>query len=152
MFADRMICAVALLLAAVYLYATAQIPSLQIGDPLGPKAFPRLLGAGLILSAVLLFIETLRGGPRNGAPPIGEERKSFWIIAAVVGWTTLYLVLFEKAGYALASAVYLLGLMLYFNRGKWLANVLTSVLFSTLSYLAFTKALGVTLPQGVLPF
>jgi putative tricarboxylic transport membrane protein len=153
MFGDRVICAAALLLAAVYLYAAAQIPSLQIGDPLGPKAFPRLLGAGLIVSAVLLFIETVRGDRREtAAPAAGAKRQTFWIIAAVVGWTTLYLVLFDKAGYVVASAAYLLGLMAYFNRGKWLANVLTSLLFCVLSYLLFTKALGVALPKGVLPF
>ena len=44
MLIDRIIGVAALLLAAVYLYATAQIPTLEIGDPLGPKAFPRLLG------------------------------------------------------------------------------------------------------------
>ena len=44
MLTDRIIGVLTLLLAAVYLYATAQIPTLEIGDPLGPKAFPRLAG------------------------------------------------------------------------------------------------------------
>ncbi len=154
MFADRVICVVTLLLAVIYLYATAQIPSLAIGDPLGPKAFPRLLGIGLILSAVLLFIETMRAGKRKAAQPAlpAAGRHHFWIIAAVVGWTALYLAVFERLGYVVASAIYLLALMAYFNPGKWLPNVLTSVLFCVFSYLLFTKALSVTLAQGVLPF
>ena len=40
----------------------------------------------------------------------------------------------------------------WFNRGRWMMNILTSVLFSAGSYLMFTKLLGVTLAQGVLPF
>ena len=151
---DRVICVVTLLLAAVYFYATAQIPSLEIGDPLGPKAFPRLLGAGLILSAVLLFIETTRARKNESTPPAQSpgSHRHHWLIAAVVGWTTVYFASFEKLGYVIATTVYLLVLMVYFNRGKWIANVLTSTLFCAASYLLFTKALGVTLPLGVLPF
>ena len=154
MFADRVICVVTLVLAAVYFYATAQIPSLEIGDPLGPKAFPRLLGAGLVLSAVLLFVETARAkGKETGRSARSREaRRHLWMIAAVAGWTALYFAAFEKLGYVIATAVYLLALMACFNRGKWLANVLTCVLFCVASYLLFTKALGVTLPRGVLPF
>ena len=61
---DRIICAVMLVLAVVYFYATAQIPSLEIGDPLGPKAFPRLLGILLLVAVVMLFFETLKKGAR----------------------------------------------------------------------------------------
>ena len=42
--------------------------------------------------------------------------------------------------------------LLYFNRGKWVANVLTSILFAVIAYLMFTKLLGVNLPPGILPF
>ena len=42
---DRVIFACTIIITVVYLYATTLIPSLEIGDPLGPKAFPRLLGS-----------------------------------------------------------------------------------------------------------
>jgi putative tricarboxylic transport membrane protein len=58
--------------------------------------------------------------------------------------------MFEALGYVLATSIYLLVLTSYFNRGKWVANVLTSVLFSLISYLMFTKLLGVNLPPGIL--
>ena len=56
---DRIICLIGLALAAVYFYATAQIPSLEIGDPLGPKAFPILLGTVLLIAIVMLFVKVL---------------------------------------------------------------------------------------------
>ena len=58
-----------LLLAAAYLYATSMLPSMEIGDPLGPKAFPVLLGILLALAGVLLLIESrsLRAGPAPAA-------------------------------------------------------------------------------------
>ena len=152
MLTDRIIGALTLVLAAVYLYATAQIPALEIGDPLGPKAFPVLLGGGLIAAAILLFIETLKKGRAPRAARPRENLRHLWFIAGVTLWTALYFGLFDRAGYLVATATYLLVLMAVFNRRKWLANSLTSVLFAVGSYVLFVKILGVTLPVGVLGF
>ena len=151
---DRVIFVCTILAAAVYFYATTLIPTLEIGDPLGPKAFPRLLGICLLIGAGLLFIEIWK--ERKVAPPVSAARepanlRHLWVLAAVVAWTALYYISFERAGYVVATAAYLLALMAWFNRGKWIANVLTSALFSGLSYYMFLK-LDVRLPQGILPF
>lgn len=149
---DRIIAAAALLLAAVYLYATTQIPALEIGDPLGPKAFPVLLGIALIGAAIMLFIETLKPEEAPRAKSPRESRRYLWLIGGVTAWTALYFGVFERGGYLFTTAIYLLALMAAFNRGKWLANVLTSVLFALGSYVLFVKILGVTLPKGIQPF
>jgi putative tricarboxylic transport membrane protein len=70
----------------------------------------------------------------------------------VVGWTALYFGMFDRAGYLLATVVYLLPMMAVFNRDKWVANVLTSVLWGVGSYVLFVKILGVALPVGILGF
>ena len=153
MMTDRVIFVCTIVIAAVYLYATTLIPSLEIGDPLGPKAFPRLLGAALLISAGLLFIEMWKD---RGARPAGGE-SSQWVpgivlvIAGVAVWTAGYYLVFQPLGYIIATTVYLLGLMAWFNRDKWVANVFSAVLFSVLSYLMFVK-LDVNLPTGFLPF
>ena len=41
--------------------------------------------------------------------------------------------------------------MAWFNRGKWLANALSALIFSVLTYWLFVK-LDVSLPRGFLPF
>ena len=38
------------------------------------------------------------------------------------------------------------------NRDRWVANVLTSLLWAVGSYALFVKVLGVSLPAGVLGF
>lgn len=149
MVADRVISVLSLALAVAYLLATRQIPALEIGDPLGPRAFPQLLGAGLILAAILLFVETLKKAPpaEGGAAAAG----SHWgVVAFVTVWTGAYFLLFEALGYVVASAAYLLVLMAVFNRGRWAMNVATAVLFSAVTYWVFTRQLGVTLPAGLL--
>jgi putative tricarboxylic transport membrane protein len=153
--ADRVIVACIIVLATAYLYATAQIPSLEIGDPLGPKAFPRLLGIALFLTAGLLFLEIWRAPkaePAKSEPASTESRMHLVVIAAVTVWTGVYYAVFEQLGYIIDTTVYLLALMAYFNRNKWLANTLTAVLFSLGSYVLFVKVLGVTLTRGILPF
>ncbi len=150
---DRIILVCTVLLAALYFYATAQIPTLEIGDPLGPKAFPRLLGIGLLITAAILFFE-IRGQAKEPrvetAQAAAGDYRHLWVIGGVTIWTGLYFAVFEPLGYVIATAVYLLGLTFYFHRGKWMTNVLVSVLFALGTYLVFVKVFGVMLAQGVL--
>jgi putative tricarboxylic transport membrane protein len=153
--ADRVIFVCTLVLAGVYIYATEQLPSLEIGDPLGPKAFPRLLAIGLVVTAIVMLFEIFRA--RKTPAPTTADRKpkepgAPAIVAAVAGWTLLYFIAYERLGFILSTAIYLLVLTSYFNRGKTVANVSTSILFAVGAYVMFTKILGVTLPPGILSF
>jgi putative tricarboxylic transport membrane protein len=153
--ADRVIFVFTLVLAGVYFWATEKLPSLEIGDPLGPKAFPRLLGIGLLVTAAVLLFEMIRGRKVVASDvPKGEigDRSTYMVVAAVSVWTLVFFLLFEPLGYVIAASIYLVVLTCYFNKGKWTANILTSVLFSLGSYLLFVKALGVNLARGILPF
>ncbi len=58
-------------------------------------------------------------------------------------WTAVYFAVFEWLGYIISTAVYLIVLTAYFNRGKWIANILTSVLFGIGGYVMFSKLLDV---------
>ena len=154
---DKVIFVFIVILGGVYWWATEQLPSLEIGDPLGPKAFPRLLTVGLAITAVILLIEIVKGRKpaAEGAvslSPGASRDASYPIVAGVVVWTFLYFLVFEFLGYIIATSLYLVALTSYFNRGKWMANVLTSVGFGVGSYVMFVKLLGVNLAPGILPF
>ena len=153
--ADRIIFVGILVLAGVYFWATSQIPTLEIGDPLGPKAFPRLLGGGLLIAAAMLLAEMIKArktAPKVTAPEEKEDTSTYKIVAGVVVVTGIYFALFEPLGYAVSTMLFLLVMTAYFNKGKWWANVLTAVLYSFVSYYMFTKLLGVNLPRGIAPF
>jgi putative tricarboxylic transport membrane protein len=153
--ADRVIFVCTLILAGIYFYATEKLPSLEIGDPLGPKAFPRLLGILLVITSIILLFEIIRGRksvtsdvPSRGPSTFG----SLMVVAGVSVWTFLYFLVFEWLGFVIATTIYLIALMAYFHPNKWTSNVLTAVLFSLGGYLMFTKLLGVNLARGILPF
>ena len=150
---DRVIFVGTIILAGIYFWATEKLPSLEIGDPLGPKAFPRLLGACLIITAIMLLLEIIRA--RKTAPAAASQSApdhgAYKVVAGAAAWTLVYFLVFELLGYVIATSIYLLALMAYFNRGKWIANVLTAILFSVISYWMF-KILGVNLARGIMPF
>lgn len=152
---DKLIVLATLLLAALYWFATEQINEPLIGDPIGPKAIPRLLTIGLLIAAGLLWLETLAGRkarvPTQTADNPPPARRHFFILA-LVGSTLVYFFLFSWLGYALATALYLYALMAIFNPGKTRANALTAIGFSFGSYLAFTRLFGAQIPAGLLPF
>ena len=163
---DKLIVLATVLLAAFYWFATEQINEPLIGDPIGPKAIPRLLIIGLLIAAVLLWLETLAGAKakaraqsthqaepgetfKQDTPP---KAKGYFFIAAMVLSTLGYFFLFNWLGYAVATALYLYALMAIFNPGKTWANALTSIGFSFGSYLAFTRLFGAQISAGLLPF
>ena len=154
---DRIIFVCILVLAGVYFWATRQIPTLEIGDPLGPKAFPHLLTVGLLISAVMLLLEMIKAKKEPAEEKPAEstetpEKSTVKIVAGSVVATAIYFALFEPLGYAIATSLFLLVTTMYFNKGKTLMNVLTAVLYSFISYYVFSTLLGVNLPRGILPF
>lgn len=149
---DRVVAVCALLLAAAYFYGTAEIPAPQIGDPLGPRAFPLLLGIALVGAAGLLWLEQRKQRrDRPGGEGAALDGRSVRMVALVSAWIALYYAVLEQLGYVVATTVFLFALMAWFHRGQWLANTLASTLFALASYFLFL-ALDVALPRGVLPF
>jgi len=155
MLTDRVILALTVIIAVIYLYASTQIPLLAIGDPLGPKAFPQLLGIALLISAGIFGLELWRARGRKPDEAVEPSEPVFDgkvipVLLVVVLWTGLYYLSFEWLGYVLGTIVYLLPMTMWFNRGRWIANVVSCVLFATFTYLLFVK-LEVRLPSGLLP-
>jgi len=150
--ADRILAACTLLVAGVYLYATHRLPAMDIGDPLGPKAFPVLLGILFAVAGALLLVETWR----RGAPvvsdvpaPIASRPRDVAIVAAA---TAIFFALLEPLGYLVAVASYLLALTLWLHRRRPLTCIAVAVLFSLASYALFVKVLNVSLAKGVFSF
>ena len=152
--AERVIFVCTLILAGIYFYATENLPTLEIGDPLGPKAFPRLLGIALVVTAIIHLFEFMRGrkGPPSAPKKDPVDRMSYMVVGGVSIWTFLFFYVFEVLGYVVAGSIYLFVLMCVFNKGRWLMNGVTAVGFAIGSYLLFTKGFGVNLARGILPF
>src|SRR5687767_4703335 len=99
MMTDRVIFICTILITAVYLYATTLIPSLEIGDPLGPKAFPRLLGFALLFAAGMLALEIWKQRKATARQPADAapfDRHVIVVLVCVSVWTGVYYASFQK--------------------------------------------------------
>jgi putative tricarboxylic transport membrane protein len=146
--------------ASIYLYADYQMPVSRMGDALGPRAFPALVGCGLLLAGALLLIEAFSKSDvkkpstytetATGEPLTPKERlRQSGILVAMVAWTALYYTVFEEVGYLISTVVFLGVLLSYFHRGHHRANFLTAVGFALIVNLLFTHLLNVPLPAGI---
>lgn len=150
---DFVVAAVTGALAIAYLVGARSIPSLAIGDPLGPRAFPILIGAGLLFSAGLLAVETVRAKKAEGpgeeqatVPPFGRN------LLITIGAIVALVLAFEPVGYLLSVLGFLLFLTMLLNRAHPIVNIVASVVLAVGSTLLFDSLLGVRLPAGLLGF
>jgi putative tricarboxylic transport membrane protein len=148
--ADLWLAVTVIIVAAIYLHADYGLRQANLGDPLGPKAFPALVGGGLILSAALLLFETWAKRraleDKSIAPRNKDQKHVALVLLGMIAWTALYYYFFEIAGYLIATPIFLFGLVSYFNKGKYLTNVLVAGGFTAVVYLLFSILLGVPLP------
>jgi putative tricarboxylic transport membrane protein len=85
----------------------------EIADALGPKAFPALLGIGLVLSALLLFLETRRAGEKvQEKEEVLEEKGQLFLIGGVTLWSLIFFTILETLGFLLSCALYTFVLIL----------------------------------------
>ena len=152
---DVRLALVVIAVAVVYLVMDLRLPPVRLGDPLGPKAFPAVVGIGLAVSAVLLLFEVRKKNraevqaDTESKADSGAKRRPL-VLLAMVGWTVLYYACFVPAGYLVATSVFLLGLLSYFNRGRHKTNVAVAVGFTLVFDLLFTYLLGIPMPPGFL--
>lgn len=153
--ANRLLAVAIFTLSGLYIFAASRLPELEIGDPLGPKVFPYLIGVLGFLAAGWLFAETAaqsrKAAPAPKAQASAYERPHPIAVIAVLAWMLVFYISLETVGFLVGCAVFLLVLMAYFNRRHWITNILVSVLFPVGVYIGFTRILGISLPSGILP-
>jgi putative tricarboxylic transport membrane protein len=155
---DIVLVACVVAFATLYLWADSLLPSSSLGDPLGPRVFPALIGGGLLLSAVLMVGELVaksRAPAAPAEPPVEDgaqdgptSRRSAWALAGVAAWTALYDVSLERVGYLICTLVFLGGLLSCFNRRRYWTNAIVAIAFTLIVDALFTYALGTPLAEG----
>ncbi len=154
--AEYILAICAAVLAVIYLAIGAQLPPVVIGDPLGPKVFPAIIGCGMLLSAIVIMLEA-RAKTRTSLETAIKathdshgESKARMILCGMAVWTLAYYMIFEGAGYVLSTVIYVMGMLIYFHPRRWMANVLIAIGFTGVAYGVFAHLLGVALPRGIL--
>jgi putative tricarboxylic transport membrane protein len=155
---DAVLIACVVVFAVTYLWADSLLPASSLGDPLGPRVFPALVGSGLLLSAVLMVVELVaksRAPAKAPEAPVEDDaqdsptsRKSGWTLAGVALWTALYYVTLDHVGYLIGTLVFLGGLLSFFNRRRYWLNAIVAIAFTLIVDALFTYALGTPMAEG----
>jgi putative tricarboxylic transport membrane protein len=143
-----------LILGAVVLWDASQIATdfTQRG-PVGPKAVPVLVGALLIICAVLLARDVLTGG--HGEAEAGEDidlsHGSDWrTVLLLAGAFLANAALIEPAGWVISGTVLFWGCAYALGSRHWIRDPLIAIVLSIATFYLFTLGLGITLPAGIL--
>jgi len=138
------------LLGLVYTTATIMLPDASIGRAYEPRIFPLMLGITLLVLSASLLIKELTGSKKEkgeGEPLPFFKESGFRQIMLTCGFSILYTLLFDKAGYVISTVLFLeLELTLFNGSKNWKINTAVALIFSLFIYIIFSKLLGVYLP------
>ncbi|MFM7847450.1 MAG: tripartite tricarboxylate transporter TctB family protein [Rubrivivax sp.] len=148
---DRWVSALLAVLGGVVLWSARSFPDVP-GQKLGAGFLPMLVGAGLLVCAVLLFRRSLRAGrpvpDRASTGPRERLGAPLMVLTAVA----LYVLLSTPLGFLLVAPVCLAMLFRTFGQ-RWGPSLWWAVGGTVVVHVAFYKLLRVPLPWGVLkPF
>ncbi|ASN18908.1 tripartite tricarboxylate transporter TctB family protein [Arthrobacter sp. YN] len=148
---------VALLLGAVgvlvFLDANGLVTPYSQSDPVGPKTVPFIVSGLLIICAILLAINVLRGGKgeAEGGEDVDLAHPADWkTVLPLAGAFILNILLIDWAGWVISGTVLFWGSVLALGSRHYIRDGLISVALSVLTFYGFYLGLGIALPAGLL--
>jgi len=134
---DRLFGLIVLIGSVAYFMAAANIPTSFLVDPVGPKLFPRLIGAVAGLCALLIILK----------PDDEPEwpKGVIWIrLASALAILVAYAYALKPLGFLIPTAV-AAGVLSYLIQARLLAAIATGVGLSVGLFFIFKYALGLSL-------
>ncbi|MFI8518255.1 tripartite tricarboxylate transporter TctB family protein [Streptomyces sp. NPDC085481] len=121
--------------------------------PVGPRTVPLVVGAGLLVVAVLLAVDVLRGGrgEAEGGEDVDLSEPADWRTVLLLAGVFLgFAVLIGPAGFPVSGALLFWGAAYALGSRHLHRDPLIAAALSLLTYLVFDHLLGVPLPGGPL--
>ena len=138
---------------AVSVVLLTQVFTISNSDlsPQGPRFLPLVVvSLWALLSLLYLLQQTIRLVRRTGGLP--AERFTHMAGASLlVVMLVVYAYVLDPIGYLITTTLFFVGAARTMGSHNWARDILVAVLLTLGIYLAFTRALGVNLPIGVLP-
>jgi len=144
-----------IVIGAAYTLMAYLLPRAPFGDPARHLVFPIIVGLCMIVLGLAQTLVALskRSSSKEAKVVIPKTLSRYGKeIAATIGASIVYALIFEKAGYVISTILYLGTILFLINRGKKGAatNVMVAVVFSVGIYALFAYVLGIQLPP--MPF
>ncbi|WP_137990275.1 tripartite tricarboxylate transporter TctB family protein [Streptomyces vilmorinianum] len=121
--------------------------------PIGPRTVPVVVGSGLLVIAVLLAVDVLRGGrgEAEGGEDIDLSEPSDWrTVLLLAGVFLAFAVVIGPVGFPVAGALLFWGAAYALGSRHLHRDPLIAAGLSLFTYVVFNNLLGVPLPGGPL--
>jgi putative tricarboxylic transport membrane protein len=140
-------------LVGIYTIIDARGLTVGFGDPVGPRVFPYVIGAGMILLAALLALATARGDVAEGEA--GEDvdltTPADWVtVGKLVAVLVLNVLFVNLLGWAVTGALLFAGCAWALGSRTLLRDLIVGAVMSVGSWYFFYVGLDVPLPPGIL--
>jgi putative tricarboxylic transport membrane protein len=122
-------------------------------DPVGPKTLPFIVGAMLLVCAVLLAVNVLRGGQgeAEGGEDVDLTHPADWkTVLPLAGAFILNILLIDWAGWVISGTVLFWGSVLALGSRHYIRDGIISLALALLTFYGFYLGLGIALPAGLL--
>lgn len=142
-----------LVVVGAYTFYDASTLSVGFGDPVGPRVFPYVIGAVLVLLGVLLAIATARGSkaePEGGEDVDLAQRADWATVAKLVGVLAFTIATVDLLGWAVTGAVLFAGAAWALGSRTLIRDVFAGLVLAIGSWYAFYVGLGIPLAPGIL--
>lgn len=145
---------VSLVIGVIYFFATRNLPESAVSDPIGPKAFPTMVAAGMIVVGLLLVLKREKVTPKNRAVlfDMATEKELMRDIGLTCVAGLIYGLILEPVGYLITTLLFMTAMMFITNGRRTLYNLSVGLVFSLTTYGLFFYILDVSLPRGILTF
>ena len=137
----------------VFLDANGLVTPYSKSDPVGPKAVPFVVAGLLVVCAILLSINVLRGGKGEveGGEDIDLAHPADWkTVLPLAGAFILNILLIDWAGWVISGTVLFWGSVLALGSRHYVRDGIISVALSLATFYGFYLGLGIALPAGLL--
>lgn len=124
---------------------TALLPVGPSYARVGPRIFPWLVAAALVLAGAALLWQAWRAGDDTPDLPVFDRWPLLVVGAGLVG----QVLLLETLGFVLASTLMFAAVARAFGSASWPRNVAIGLVLCTVVHLGFSRGLGLHLPTGL---
>ena len=122
-------------------------------DPVGPKTVPYIVAGLLIVCAVMLAINVMRGGhgETEGGEDVDLSHPADWkTVLPLAGAFVANILLIDWAGWVISGTVLFWGSVWALGGRHYVRDGLIAVALSLLTFYGFYLGLGISLPAGLL--
>ncbi|WP_447553387.1 tripartite tricarboxylate transporter TctB family protein [Vreelandella sp. EE22] len=135
-----------LIIAIAYSYmAFNDLSFLTNRGRVGPGFFPRFIGVLLVLSIVIAMFNAAKGGKFFKKEAEGQVKD----VTVLIGLSVSFGILLMFAGYLIATALFVGGVLVYFNSRHLLMNGAITLTVPFAVYVLFGQILNASLPMGI---